>query len=75
MAPIFRLSYRVTDAEREERIAADNRRSVALSGLAITLALLVASLFLVQRLHKVSKIEDCLLSGRSNCDMLVQRLH
>jgi len=74
MSPIFRLSFRVTDAERDEQIEADHRRSAALSGLAVTLALLVASLFLVQHLHKVSKIEDCLLSGRSNCNILVQRL-
>jgi len=75
MAPIFRLSFRLTDAERDEREAADYSRSVALSGLAVTLALLVASLFLVQHLHKVSKFEDCLLTGRSDCDILLQRLH
>ncbi len=71
MAPIYRIVYRQTQAERDDRQDQSNRRTVALAGLAITLALLVASYFLVVRLHKVSTIEDCLLAGRRNCDLLV----
>jgi hypothetical protein len=71
MAPIYRLIYRQTKAEHDEREDASNRRTVALAGLAVTLALLVASFYLVMRLHKVSAIEDCLLAGRRNCDLLV----
>ena len=74
MAPSFRLSYRSTTAELEERADAEARRSGGLVGIAITLALLTIGLFLIHRLHHVSKIEDCLLSGRSNCDSLVSTL-
>ena len=71
MAPMIRFSYRITEAELQERADAEQRRSSGLVGIAITLALLVAGLFLVQKLHHVSIIEDCMLSGRSNCDALV----
>lgn len=71
MAPMYRLGFRKTDAERDEQ----DRQTSALLGLALTLALVVAGLFLVQHLHKVSAIEDCLLAGRSNCDVLVSPDH
>ncbi len=71
MAPMIRLSYRTTAAELEERAEAEARRSGGLVGIAITLALLTIALFLVQRLHHVSRVEDCMLSGRSNCDALL----
>ncbi len=71
MAPIYRLVFRASREEVEEREEASRRRSVALAGLAVTLALLVASFYLVMRLHKVSAVEDCLLAGRRNCDLLV----
>jgi hypothetical protein len=71
MAPLYRFVYRLTQAERDEREDQSNRQTLALAGLAVTLALLVASFYLVMRLHKVSAIEDCLLAGRRNCDLLV----
>jgi hypothetical protein len=75
MAPIFRLSFRQTDLERDELQAAEARRTAGLVGIAVTLALLIVGLFLVQRLHHAAKIEDCLLSGRNNCDALVYPQH
>jgi hypothetical protein len=46
---------------------ADQRRSAALIGLIIILALAVAGVVLVRELRERSRIEDCLMSGRTNC--------
>ena len=51
---------------------AANRQTASLGGVAITLLLLVVGLFLVRELHSKAQIEDCLMSGRTNCDWLVQ---
>jgi hypothetical protein len=48
-----------------------DRQTASLAGLVIALALIVVGLFLVQRLHTESQLEDCLLSGRTNCAQLV----
>ena len=74
MAPIYRLSFRPSAVDREEEFAAETRRSSGLVGLAITLALLVAGLFLIKQLHHASQIEDCLLVGRTNCDVVMIQL-
>jgi hypothetical protein len=50
---------------------AANRQTASLAGVAITLLLLVVGLFLVHVLHDNAMIEDCLLSGRSNCDVVI----
>ena len=44
----------------------DSRR-LALIGLVLVLALVVAAYFLVNALRKNSDLEDCLMSGRRNC--------
>jgi hypothetical protein len=46
---------------------ADQRRSAALIGLIIILALAVAGVVLVRELRERSRIEDCLMAGRTNC--------
>ena len=46
---------------------ADSRRSAALIGLIIILALAIAGVVLVRELRERSRIEDCLMSGRTNC--------
>ena len=61
---------------RPLHIAADmedvaNRRTASLAGVAVILLLLVVGLFLVQTLRTKALIEDCLLSGRRNCDTFV----
>jgi uncharacterized membrane protein len=56
----------------DEDDEAANRQTASLAGVAITLLLLVVGLFLVRELHAKAAIEDCLISGRINCDMLVQ---
>ena len=46
---------------------ADQRRSAALIGLIIILALAIAGVVLVRELRERSRMEDCLMSGRTNC--------
>jgi hypothetical protein len=58
----------LNDAEAEEEA---NRQTASLAGVAITLLLLVIGLFLIRELHAKSQIEDCLMAGRTNCDILV----
>jgi hypothetical protein len=45
----------------------ESRFTASLAGLAIALLLTVVGLFLVQKLEAASKLEDCLLQGRTNC--------
>jgi hypothetical protein len=45
----------------------DERRSAALIGLIIILALAIAGVVLVRELRERSLLEDCLMSGRTNC--------
>src|ERR1700730_2168803 len=46
---------------------ADQRRSSALIGLIIILALAIAGVVVVRELREKSRLEDCLMSGRHNC--------
>jgi hypothetical protein len=55
------------DAEYE----AAKRQTAGLIGIVVILLLLIVGLFLVQQLRTDAAIEDCLLSGRRNCDVLV----
>ncbi len=71
MAPMYRLSFHRTDAERDDA----ERQTSGLLGLAFLLALVVVSLILVNHLHHVAAIEDCLLAARANCDVLVSLNH
>jgi hypothetical protein len=52
-------------SEREDET--DQRRSAALIGLIIILALAIAGVVLVRELRERSRLEDCLMSGRTNC--------
>ena len=60
-----RGTQRWQDVEDEE--AGAERQTRSLAGLAVSLFLVVLSLGLIQVLHKKALIEDCVLSGRSNC--------
>ena len=55
----------------EDEQAEANRVTVSLAGLAFALLLVVVGLFLVQQLASKAKLEDCLLSGRRNCDAMM----
>jgi hypothetical protein len=54
---------RLGDEDRE----ADERRTSALMGLIVILALAIAGVVLVRQLDKESHLEDCLMQGRTNC--------
>jgi hypothetical protein len=56
----------VSDPHRDDGPEPDSRRP-ALIGLAVILALVVASYFLVTALQRNAALEDCLLAGRRNC--------
>jgi hypothetical protein len=42
----------------------------ALAGLAVAAVLLVAGLWLAHELTAASKMQDCLMSGRTNCNVI-----
>ena len=48
---------------------AGNRRG-AIAGLAIAVVLLVLGLWLARELTASSKMQDCLMSGRTNCAVI-----
>ena len=43
------------------------RRTSALMGVIVILVLAIAGLVLVRELRSKTKLEDCLMSGRTNC--------
>ena len=55
------------DAEQAEA----NRVTASLAGLAAVLLFVVLSLSVIHHLHDEGRVEDCLMSGRNNCDQLV----
>jgi hypothetical protein len=57
------MNHRSEDGDDE----GDQRRSAALIGLIIILALAIAGVWLVRELREKSQLEDCLMSGRTNC--------
>ena len=61
---------RVTAQLDSEEIEA-NRATASLAAMAFALLLVVVGLFLVQQLASKARLEDCLLSGRMNCDAML----
>jgi hypothetical protein len=45
-------------------------RTPAIAGLAIAVVLLVAGLWLAHELTAASKMQDCVMSGRTNCNVI-----
>ena len=58
-------------AESEQAEA--NRLTASLAGLAAALLFVVVSLTVIHHLRDEGRIEDCLMAGRNNCDVLVAR--
>jgi hypothetical protein len=64
----FPLSER---ARRErERLEDERRFTASLAGLAAALLLGVIGLYVMEGLAATSKLEDCLLQGRLNCERI-----
>ena len=59
------VRYEMEDQAEEDRV------TVSLAGMAFALFLVVVGLFLVQHLASKAQLEDCLLSGRLNCDAML----
>jgi hypothetical protein len=53
--------------EKSETAPAPDPRRGALVGLAVILILLAAGMVLVHILRGTSRIQDCVMSGRTNC--------
>ena len=47
-------------------------RTPAMAGLAIAVVLLVVGLWLAHELRAASKLQDCVISGRTNCNVIPQ---
>ena len=56
----------MNDPEPEQ----DGSQRRALAGLAIAVVLLLAGLWLAHELTAASKMQDCLMSGRTNCNVI-----
>jgi hypothetical protein len=53
-----------------ERRAEDDRFTQSLAGLATAFLLLVVGLWVAERLADLSKLDDCMLQGRMNCERI-----
>ena len=53
----------------EDDQKAANRQTESLAGLALTIAILVVSLFVLRQLQYSTKLEDCIMAGRLSCGM------
>jgi hypothetical protein len=58
-----------SDSRRDNPRPQENR-TPAMAGLAIAVVLLVVGLWLARELTAASKMQDCLMSGRSNCNVI-----
>lgn len=65
---------RVRIGSLKDEAAEENRLTASLAGLAVALLVVVAGLFLIQHLRDKAQIEDCLMSGRFNCDAVLGNL-
>ena len=57
---------RVARVQEDPELVA-NRQTASLAALALILGLLVAGLFLVDRLRAEANLQECLLAGRPTC--------
>jgi len=58
-----------TRRSQQKPLPGDNRRG-AIAGLIIAAAILGVGLWLARDLTAASKMQDCLMSGRSNCNVI-----
>ncbi len=58
----------------EDEQAGANRQTSSLAALAVVLAIVIVSLFLVRELRSQGAVDDCMMSGRSNCALIQDSL-
>ncbi len=68
MFKFHQIDFRIDDMESADR------QTSSLAALAFALALVIAGLFVVKALHHKADLEDCLLSGRTNCEMILPQV-
>jgi hypothetical protein len=57
-------------AEPEPPEDGSGSRAPALAGLAVVTLLLVVGIWLARELTASSKLQDCVMSGRTNCNVI-----
>ena len=57
--------------DNEDDQAGANRQTASLAALALTLLLVVVCMGLFNRLRWEATVEDCILSGRTNCGVSI----
>jgi hypothetical protein len=62
-----------TGLSRHNAQEAADRQTTSLAGLAVALCVVVLSLFVLHELAAKAAIEDCLMAGRTNCDLVLAR--
>jgi hypothetical protein len=55
---------------KPEDAESPGNRTPAMAGLAIAVVLLVVGLWLARELTAASRMQDCLMSGRTNCNVI-----
>jgi hypothetical protein len=55
---------------KPEPAESQGNRTSAMAGLAVAVVLLVVGLWLARELTAASKMQDCLMSGRTNCNVI-----
>ena len=55
---------------KPERPEPAGNNTPAMAGLAIAVVLLVVGLWLARELRSASKMQDCVMSGRTNCNVI-----
>jgi hypothetical protein len=58
------LPYRTDEPETPRRVP--DPRWLALTGLLITLLLVLGGIFLIHELGRAARLQDCVMSGRTN---------
>jgi len=58
------------EKDRSEETESQGNHTAAMAGLAIAVVLLVVGLWLARELTAASKMQDCLMSGRTNCNVI-----
>lgn len=61
------LYFVQTDGREPEYPRLPNPRRAALVGLIVTLLLVIGGVLLVHVLGRAAKLQDCVMSGRTNC--------
>jgi len=62
---LYLLPHRTDEPETPRR--APDPRWLALTGLLVTLLLVLGGIFLIHELGRAARLQDCVMSGRTNC--------